>query len=41
MEIFQNGAKETSLLNKKIVKKNEIVLLIGSSMGAWIALNQF
>tara|TARA_B100000579_G_scaffold53165_1_gene37133 strand:+ start:3006 stop:3752 length:747 start_codon:yes stop_codon:yes gene_type:complete len=32
--------KETSLLIKKIVKKNKIVL-IGSSMGAWISLNQF
>lgn len=32
-------SKETSHLIKKIVKKNEIIL-IGSSMGAWIALNQ-
>ena len=32
-------SKETSYLIKKIVKKNEIIL-IGSSMGAWIALNQ-
>ena len=32
--------KETSLLIKKIVKTNKIIL-IGSSMGAWIALNQF
>ena len=32
--------KETSLLIKKIVKKNEIIL-VGSSMGAWISLNQF
>ena len=32
--------KETSLLIKKIVKKNKFVL-IGSSMGAWISLNQF
>jgi pimeloyl-ACP methyl ester carboxylesterase len=32
-------SKETSYLIKKVVKKNEIIL-IGSSMGAWIALNQ-
>ena len=32
--------KETKLLIKKIVKKNRIIL-IGSSMGAWISLNQF
>ena len=32
--------KETSQLIKKIVKKNRIIL-IGSSMGAWISLNQF
>jgi len=32
--------KETSILIKKIVKKNKIIF-IGSSMGAWIALNQF
>ncbi|MBT7815298.1 MAG: alpha/beta hydrolase [Polaribacter sp.] len=32
--------KETNLLISKIVKKNEIIL-IGSSMGAWISLNQF
>ncbi len=31
---------ETKLLIKKIVKKNKIVF-IGSSMGAWISLNQF
>ena len=31
---------ETNLLIKKIVKKNDIIL-IGSSMGAWISLNQF
>ena len=42
---FTNGniskwSKETSLLIKKIVKKNKIVL-VGSSMGAWISLNQF
>ncbi len=33
-------SKETSDLIKKIVKKNDIIL-IGSSMGAWISLNQF
>tara|TARA_B100000989_G_scaffold109875_1_gene80616 strand:- start:52 stop:696 length:645 start_codon:yes stop_codon:yes gene_type:complete len=32
--------KETNLLIKKIVKKNKIIL-VGSSMGAWISLNQF
>ncbi len=32
--------KETSLLIKRIVKKNKIIL-VGSSMGAWISLNQF
>ena len=32
--------KETSLLIKKIVKKNNFIL-IGSSMGAWISINQF
>ena len=42
---FINGniskwTKETTLLIKKIVKKNKIII-IGSSMGAWIALNQF
>ena len=42
---FTNGniskwTKETAILIKKIVKKNKIII-IGSSMGAWIALNQF
>ena len=42
---FINGniskwTKETAILIKKIVKKNKIII-IGSSMGAWIALNQF
>ena len=42
---FTNGniskwTRETNLLIKKIVKKNKIIL-IGSSMGAWISLNQF
>ena len=42
---FTNGniskwTKETSQLIKKVVKKNKIIL-IGSSMGTWIALNQF
>ena len=32
--------KETSQLIKKVVKKNKIIL-VGSSMGAWISLNQF
>ncbi|MDC0631449.1 alpha/beta hydrolase [Candidatus Pelagibacter sp.] len=32
--------KETTLLIKKIVKKNNFIL-VGSSMGAWISLNQF
>ena len=33
-------SQETSLLIKKTVKKNKMIL-IGSSMGAWISLNQF
>ncbi len=33
-------SKETSLLIKNVVKKNDFIL-IGSSMGAWISLNQF
>ena len=42
---FINGniskwTKDTAILIKKIVKKNKIVL-VGSSMGAWISLNQF
>ena len=42
---FVNGniskwSKETTILIKKYVKKKEFVL-IGSSMGAWISLNQF
>tara|TARA_Y100000589_G_scaffold314163_1_gene336347 strand:+ start:1541 stop:2287 length:747 start_codon:yes stop_codon:yes gene_type:complete len=42
---FTNGniskwTKETTILIKKIVKKNNFIL-IGSSMGAWISLNQF
>ena len=42
---FVNGnitkwSKETTLLIKKIVKKNDFIL-VGSSMGAWISLNQF
>ena len=32
--------KDAKILIKKIVKKNKIVL-VGSSMGAWICLNQF
>ena len=42
---FINGniskwTKDTIILIKKIVKKNKIIL-VGSSMGAWISLNQF
>ena len=42
---FINGnitkwSKETTLLIKKIIKKNDFIL-VGSSMGAWISLNQF
>ena len=42
---FTNGniskwSKETSILIRKYVKKKEFVI-IGSSMGAWISLNQF
>ena len=42
---FTNGniskwTKETNTLIKKVVKKNRFVL-VGSSMGAWISLNQF
>jgi len=42
---FVNGniskwSKETSILIRKYVKKRKIVL-IGSSMGVWISLNQF
>ena len=42
---FVNGniskwSKETTILIRKYVKKKEFVL-IGSSMGAWISLNQF
>ena len=33
-------SKDAKILIKKIVKKNKIIL-IGSSMGAWISLNQF
>ena len=32
--------KETSFLIKKVVKKNEFIL-VGSSMGSWISLSQF
>tara|TARA_B100001057_G_C22279435_1_gene730124 strand:- start:15 stop:593 length:579 start_codon:yes stop_codon:yes gene_type:complete len=32
--------RETNILIRKIVKKNRIIL-IGSSMGSWISLNQF
>ena len=33
-------SKETSLLIKKIIKNKDFIL-IGSSMGAWISINQF
>ena len=33
-------SKDTTLLIRKIVKKNKIIF-IGSSMGAWISINQF
>jgi esterase/lipase len=33
-------SKEVEILIKKIVKKNEFIL-VGSSMGAWLSLNQF
>ena len=33
-------SKETTLIIKKIVKKNDLIL-VGSSMGSWISLNQF
>ena len=32
--------KEVKILIKKIIKKNKFIL-VGSSMGSWIALNQF
>ena len=37
---ISNWTEETNLLIKKIIRKNKIIL-IGSSMGAWISLNQF
>ena len=42
---FTNGniskwTRDTTLLIKRVVKKNEIIF-VGSSMGAWISLNQF
>ncbi len=42
---FTNGnitkwTRETTTLIKKVVKKNRIIL-VGSSMGSWISLNQF
>jgi esterase/lipase len=33
-------SKEVEITIKKIVKKNEFIL-VGSSMGAWLSLNQF
>ena len=32
--------RDTSLLIRRVVKKNDIIF-VGSSMGAWISLNQF
>ena len=40
MVISQNGLGMTTLVIQKVVKKNDIIF-IGSSMGAWISLNQF
>ena len=42
---FTNGniskwTRETAILIKKVVKKNRVIL-VGSSMGSWISLNQF
>ena len=42
---FTNGniskwSNETKVVIKKIVKKNNFIL-VGSSMGAWLSLNQF
>ena len=37
---ISNWTKDTTFMIKKIVKKNQMIL-IGSSMGAWISLNQF
>jgi len=42
---FINGniskwSKETKIVIKKIIKKNNFIL-VGSSMGAWLSLNQF
>ncbi len=42
---FTNGnitkwSRETTILIKKVVKKNKVIL-VGSSMGSWISLNQF
>ena len=37
---ISNWTKETKVVIKKIVKNNNFIL-VGSSMGAWLALNQF
>ncbi len=37
---ISNWTDETKIMIKKIVKKNNFIL-IGSSMGSWISLNQF
>ena len=39
-ENISSWTKDTKLLIKKIVKKNDFIL-VGSSMGSWIGLNQF
>ena len=38
--ISLNGQKKLKAVIKKVVKKNEFIL-VGSSMGAWLSLNQF
>ena len=40
MEILANGPKKLKITIKKIVKKNNFIL-VGSSMGAWLSLCQF
>ena len=37
---ISNWTSETKIMIKKVVKKNNFIL-IGSSMGSWISLNQF
>ena len=40
MEILVSGPKMLEITIKKIVKKNNFIL-VGSSMGAWLSINQF